>query len=39
VDELPDGGSRTALRIAGPAPLVLGYVPITKPALRKLVTA
>jgi hypothetical protein len=39
VDDLPDGGSRTALRISGLAPLVLGYRPIAKSALRKLVDA
>ncbi|MBM9466060.1 SRPBCC family protein [Nakamurella leprariae] len=39
VDEFPDGGSCTALRVTGPAPLVLGYGPIAKSALRKLVDA
>ncbi len=31
-------GSRTGIRVSGPAPIVLGYVPLAVLALRRLVT-
>jgi hypothetical protein len=33
----PDGGSTTGLRVRGPAPLVLGYAPLARWALGRLV--
>ncbi|MGY1634467.1 SRPBCC family protein [Geodermatophilus sp. SYSU D01186] len=37
VAEGPDGGSTTGLRIDGPAPLVLGYAPLARLAIGRLV--
>ncbi|MGY1640281.1 SRPBCC family protein [Geodermatophilus sp. SYSU D00703] len=37
VAEGPDGGSTTGLRIDGPAPLVLGYAPLARLAMGRLV--
>ncbi|MGY1622345.1 SRPBCC family protein [Geodermatophilus sp. SYSU D00965] len=37
VAEGPDGGSTTGLRMAGPAPLVLGYAPLARWAIGRLV--
>jgi hypothetical protein len=34
-----DGGSRTAVRVTGPAPVVLAYAPLATWALRRLVRA
>lgn len=39
VTEAPGGGTMTGLRLSGPAPLVLGYVPAARLALRRLVRA
>ncbi|MGY1638273.1 SRPBCC family protein [Geodermatophilus sp. SYSU D00742] len=33
----PDGGSTTALRVDGPGPLVLGYAPLARVAIGRLV--
>jgi hypothetical protein len=33
----PDGGSTTGLRLDGPAPVVLGYAPLARVALGRLV--
>ena len=37
VTEGPDGGSTTGLRVSGPAPLVVGYVPLAQLAIGRLV--
>ena len=37
VQPAPDGGATTGLRITGPAPVVLGYVPGALLAIRRLV--
>ncbi len=37
VEDGPDGGSTTGLRVSGPAPVVLGYAPLAKVALERLV--
>jgi hypothetical protein len=37
VAEGPDGGSTTGLRVSGPAPLVVGYAPLAKLAISRLV--
>jgi hypothetical protein len=37
VAEGPDGGSTTGLRLDGPAPLVLGYAPLARVAIGRLV--
>ncbi len=37
VDPAPGGGSRTGLLITGPAPVVLGYLPVARLALTRLV--
>ncbi|MGY1811170.1 SRPBCC family protein [Blastococcus sp. SYSU D00820] len=37
VTDGPDGGSTTGLRITGPAPLVVGYVPLARLAIGRLV--
>jgi hypothetical protein len=37
VAEGPDGGSTTGLRMDGPAPVVLGYAPLARVAIGRLV--
>jgi hypothetical protein len=37
VVEGPDGGSTTGLRVEGPAPLVIGYAPLARWAIGRLV--
>jgi hypothetical protein len=37
VAEGPDGGSTTGLRVDGPAPLVVGYAPLARWAIGRLV--
>ncbi|RBY75980.1 SRPBCC family protein [Blastococcus sp. TF02-09] len=39
VGEAPGGGTTTGLRLSGPAPLVLGYAPVARLALGRLVRA
>ncbi|WNV75734.1 SRPBCC family protein [Geodermatophilus sp. DSM 44513] len=37
VSAAPDGGSTTGLRVSGPAPVVLGYAPLARLAIGRLV--
>ncbi|MGX5655855.1 SRPBCC family protein [Geodermatophilus nigrescens] len=37
VSDGPDGGSTTGLRVTGPAPVVVGYVPLAQLAIGRLV--
>jgi hypothetical protein len=38
VDPTPGGGSRTSLTVRGPAPVVIGYAPVARFALHRLVS-